>query len=569
MRPRLAALAIAILSVIAAPLVRAQPADIRRALDLAEARYQQASREAQQAQQGYDEAVARNKDIAANYHGALNEQKTAGRLLADADVSGPRAAEAVKGEEANVEAERQKIAPQQAKLDAANADFQRQLDRALADVPEWRQASDRVAAARAKHDAVGHDRLAALADDDEAYLALLMDSWDAEDEVRALVFGPNTAPSAVAEATQAWMASLDAVDRYEAHALASDANVRAAADALAQETANQNALRDRLAQQVAPANPDLQRAAEALTAERNAFNIASGNLQHAQAARDAARAEQARIESVVTDARQRLARVEHDLPLIQADQARSEADVRQAEAALAAAQKVEAMIRGDRDLIAADLAAATSYPPSEPVYVEPVYVEPSIVVIDGGTSIYYPPSKDHHDHGRDWDRGGTRRDDGDRGTRRREDNEPRRPDRGNDDGRPDRPGDPDGKPPTPPPAQAKGEDAATARRKQEEAKAAERHRQEDAAAAASRKAAADRAEAAQAAAREARHRDESARADVENRRRQQDAEASARRQQQQQEQQRQRDSGSSSSGGSSSGSSGSSGGDRGSRYQRR
>jgi hypothetical protein len=103
MRPRLAALAIAILSVISAqpsapnPVTSVVPSTWpRRATSRRVARVQQAQR-------GYDDAVARNKDIAANYQGALNEQKTAGRLLADADVSGPRAAEAVKREDANVE----------------------------------------------------------------------------------------------------------------------------------------------------------------------------------------------------------------------------------------------------------------------------------------------------------------------------------------------------------------------------------------------------------------------------------------------------------------------------------
>jgi hypothetical protein len=62
-----------------------------------------------------------------------------------------------------------------------------------------------------------------------------MDSWDAEDDVRSLVFAPSGTPNAVAEATQLWIASLDALDRYEAGALASDPNVRAASDVLAQE----------------------------------------------------------------------------------------------------------------------------------------------------------------------------------------------------------------------------------------------------------------------------------------------------------------------------------------------
>src|SRR4051812_14155751 len=67
----------------------------QRSLDLADARYQQASRETYQAQRTFDDAVARNKDAAANYEAALAEQKAAGRLLSDADVTGPRAAEAV------------------------------------------------------------------------------------------------------------------------------------------------------------------------------------------------------------------------------------------------------------------------------------------------------------------------------------------------------------------------------------------------------------------------------------------------------------------------------------------
>jgi hypothetical protein len=211
------------------------------------------------------------------------------------------------------------------------------------------------------------------------------------------------------------------------------------------------------------------------------------------------------------DARQRLARVEKDLPLIQADMARSEADVRQSEAALAAAQKVESMVRSDRDLIAADLAGCDELSAIEPVYVEPVYVEPSVVVIDGGTSIYYPCRRTGTTTitaaaGITAERGATTAIAARAAVRAMKraglivatmmvalidpaipmaNRRPRR-------------------------HRSQGEDAATARRKQEEAKAAERHRQEDAAAAASRKAALDRAEAAQAAAREARQRDESA-----------------------------------------------------------
>src|SRR5688572_31538981 len=110
---------------------RAQPS-----LDVAEARYQQASRETYQAQKGYDDALARTREVGKAYQAALEEHRAASRLLVDANVTGPKAAERVRQAEAALEAERARVAPQYAPVEAAAAARHKALDRALAQDPE-------------------------------------------------------------------------------------------------------------------------------------------------------------------------------------------------------------------------------------------------------------------------------------------------------------------------------------------------------------------------------------------------------------------------------------------------
>lgn len=563
---------------------------IEHALDLAESRYQQASRETYLAQRAFDDAVARSGEIGKTYQAALNEQRTAGRLLADANVNGPRIADAVRQAEAAVELERQKVAPQYAPVEAAAAEHRRALARAMAALPEWSAARDRVAAVQENYDAVVDDRLAELFETAE-YVELLAASWDAQDAAVALRDAPNADENALIEATQGWMASLDALEQYEAEALDADPAVGAVADALSRETANQEAVHARLAPQVAD-DPEVQHLAAALAAAEGTFQTVGVNLHRAQAALDAQRGELARIDQVAASARQRLARVEKELPALSQAIAHADEAAKRAEADLVAAQNVEQRSLQDREVIAADLSRTPLYPP------EPVYIEPPIVIVDGGTTIYYPPGspKRHHDHDRDrrdhdkdrdhghgqdrdddrdrdrghggtrrddgdrdtrrddGDRGtrnddgdrGTRHDDGDRGTRRDDGSSPTRRDDGVSPARRDEPGGARreevpsrtterptrSEPQTPP--KASGDDAATARRKQEEAKAAERQRREDGASAA---AARQQQESAQAESRRQQEESSRQRQQQESSRQRQQSEVAAREQQRQRESQ--------------------------------
>ena len=590
MPQRLPILAVALLSTL---LLLPTVAAAQGSLDVAEARYQQASRETYHAQKAFDLAVAHAREAGKAYQAALEEQRAASRLLADADVTGPRAADKVRQAERALEAERERVAPQYAPVESAAAEHRRAVERAIAQVPEWVAVRDSVAKAEAAYDAAVEDGFANLAED-ETYLGLLADSWDAEDDAVALRDTPNADTNKLIEATQAWMASLDALEQYEAEKMNADPAVRAAGEALAREEENQHAVRERLAKGVAN-DPDVERTAAALAAAENDFWAHGGNLRRLQADLDVQRAELARIDQVAATARERLARVEPNLRTMADALAKLDEAARRAQDELAAAQAVEQRALQEREQLAADIARDTYVvEPPPPVYVEtPVY-------IDSGTTIYYPPGSPgrHYDHGRDRDRDkhreygrdsdrgndrgrdsdrgndrGTRRDDGTDASRGRDGGGTRRVDTGwrgreasdSHVGRPApvRGGESKG----PGPARANGDDQATARRKQEEAKAAERQRREDAAAGAPQQKKANDS-AAQAAA--AQQREESSRAAAqrqeESNRRQQQQEAAARQQQQQQER-KQRDS-SSSSRSSSSGSSSSSG-DRGDRYRRR
>ena len=594
----------------------------QRSLDIAEARYQQASRETYHAQKAFDLAVARTREAGKAYQTALDEQRAASRLLADADVTSPRAADKVRQAERALEAERERVAPQYAPVESAAAEHRKAVDGAIAQVPEWVAVRDSVAKAEAAYDAAVENGFANLADTDETYLGLLAESWDAEDEAVALRDTPNADTNKLIEATQAWMASLDALEQYESEKLNADPAIRTTAEALGREEENQQAVRERLAKGVAN-NPDVERTAAALAAAENAFWAHGGNLRRLQADLDVQRAELARIDQVAASARERLARVEPNLQTMADELAKLDEAARRAQDELAAAQGIEQRALQEREQLAADIARDTYVVEPPPVYVEtPVY-------IDNATTIYYPPISPHKHYGHDRDKGGYYGRDSDRGkggyygrdsdrgndrgrdSDRGDDRGTRRDDgtdasRGRDQGggAPSR-GEPtrvDGNktpsrspvnPPDPKPIpRPSGDDDATARRKQEEAKAAERHRREDAAAGAAQQQKANDS-AAQAAA--ARQREESSRAAAQrqeetNRRQQQQSEAAARQQQQQQERKQRESSsssssssgssssgssssgssssGSSSSGSSSSGSSSSSG-DRGDRYRRR
>jgi hypothetical protein len=571
-------------------------------LDVAEARYQQASRETYHAQKAFDLAVARTREAGKAYQTALDEQRAASRLLADADVTGPRAADKVRQAERALDAERERVAPQYAPVESAAAEHRKAVDGAIAQVPEWVAVRDSVAKAEAAYDAAVENGFANLAESDETYLGLLAESWDAEDEAVALRDTPNADTNKLIEATQAWMASLDALEQYESEKLNADPAIRVAAEALGREDDNQQGVRERLAKGVAN-NPDVERTAAALAAAENAFSAHGGNLRRLQADLDVQRAELARLDQVAASARERLARVEPKLQPMADELAKLDEAARRAQDELAAAQGIEQRALQEREQLAADIARDTYVVEPPPVYVEtPVY-------IDNATTIYYPPISPHkhyghghdrdqggyygrdsdrgkggyygrdsdrgNDRGRDSDRGddrGTRRDDGTDASRGRDQGGgvPSRgePTRGEGNKTPSRsPANPPDPKPTPRPH---GDDDATARRKQEEAKAAERHRREDAAAGAAQQQKKASDSAAQAAA--ARQREESSRAAAQrqeesNRRQQQQSEAAARQQQQQQER-KQRESSSSSSGSSSSGSSSSSG-DRGDRYRRK
>jgi hypothetical protein len=605
MPQRFPILAVALLSIIASlPAVsRAQ-----RSLDVAEARYQQASRETYIAQKAFDDAVARTREIGKAYQAALDEQRAANRLLADANVTGPKAAEKVRQAERALEAERERVAPQYAPVEAAANAHRAALDRALAPNADWVAVRERVNKAESAYKTAVDDKLAALAESDDAYLELLTESWDAEDAAIALRDTANVETQKLVDATNAWMAAIDALHRYEAEAVSADPAVRAADEALAREEDNGNAVRARLAKSVEN-DPDVASTAAALSAAENALWASGTNLRQLQADLDVQRTELARIDNIAASARERLAKVEPNLRGMAEELAKLDEAARRAQDGLAAAQEVEARTLAEREQLAADIAREMYVPPPDTVYVEtPVY-------IDSGTTIYYPPvhRDKHHDHGRDYghggkdygrdryygpdrdrsrdygrdsdrnngnsrdsDRnngssGGTRRDDGAGPARGRDyESTPRGvPSGGGDPPRtPVR--QPDNKQPAPRPS---GDDDATARRKQEEAKAAERQRREDAAAGAAKqqqqqqKKSNDDA-AAQAAARQ---REESSRAAAQrqeesSRRQQQQSEAAARQRQQDQER-KQRES-SSSSGSSNSGSSSSSG-DRGDRYRRK
>jgi hypothetical protein len=588
MPQRLPILAVSLLSTL---LLLPATVDAQRALDVAEARYQQASRETYHAQKAFDLAVARAREAGKAYQTAIEEQRAASRLLADADVTGPRAADKVRQAERALDAERERVAPQYAPVETASAEHRQAVERAIAQVPEWMAVRESVAQAEVAYDGAVQNGFATLADSDETYHGLLAESWDAEDDAIAQRDTPNADTNKLIEATQAWMASLEALEQYESEKMNADPAVRDAGEALARAEDNQQAVRERLAKGVAN-NPDVERTAAALSAAENAFWAHGANLRRLQADLDVQRAELARLDQVAASARERLARVEPNLPTMAEELAKLDEAARRAQDELAAAQGIEQRALQEREQLAADIARDTYVVEPPPVYVEtPVY-------IDNATTIYYPRTSagKHYDHGHDRhkdgyysrdsdggndrgrvsDRGddrGTRRDDGTGASRGRDDGGTRRDDTGSPRGRESDSGRP---PPVrvvdkqpPPPARPSGGDEATARRKQEEAKAAERHRREDAAAGAAQQKKANDS-AAQAAA--ARQREESSRAAAQrqeqsNRRQQQQSEAAARQQQQQQER-KQRESSSSSAGSSSSGSSSSSG-DRGDRYRRR
>jgi hypothetical protein len=478
-----------------------------------------------------------------------------------------------------LEAERERVAPQYAPVEAAAAAHRAALDRALAPNPEWTATRERITKAEAAYEAAVDERMAALAEGDETYLALLTESWDAEDDATALRDTPNVDQQKLIDATMGWMGTIDALERYEAEAIGADPAVRAADEALAREDDNAEAVRGRLAPGV-DNDPDVAASAAALSAAENAFWATGTNLRQLQADLDVQRNELARIDQIAASARDRLAKVEPHLRAMADELAKLDEAARRAQNELAAAQDVEQRALAEREQLAADIARDTYVPQPETVYVEtPVY-------IDSGTTIYYPPvlRDKHYDHGRDRDRdygrdgdrggdrnrdsdrnndrgSGTRRDDG-AGPARGRDSDPIPRGKG-DPGRGDdsrfSPKQPDNKQP----ARPNGDDDATARRKQEEAKAAERQRREDAAAGSAQKKAADDA-AAQAASR----REESSRAAAqrqeESSRRQQSEAAARQRQQEQERNQRE----SASSGSSNSGSSSSSG-DRGDRYRRK
>jgi len=562
----IAAYAFSILAV--ASFASADPR-IQRALDLAEARYQQAGREAFQAQQNRDAAAQANADARANYDAAMNEQRAARRLLADTEITLPRAAEAAKGSTAAVEAERGKLAPFHERVVAAGSELRRRQDVALAPKPQWQQAAERVRAAEGRHQGVIDDRLDALYDNGE-YLALIVELAAAEDAAFALRDTPNVDRQQLEDATLAWLTAVETVNRFESEALAADPAVSASQGAVDAEVASHDVLRARLVREVAD-DPAIAEAAAALTAEQGRLAGASENLRHVQAKLDADNAEFRRLQGVVASAQERLARVDQDMQGLVTAIAQSDEALKRADADLAHARNVEQLSLADRDAIAADLAAATYVP--EPVYVpEPL---PPVIIVDSGTSIVYCPHdctkhshsahgryrfRDHDHHDRDRDRrddhdrnrdygSGARRDD----SSRRRNEEPERP-RRDDDSRP-RPTD-------------RSDQSADERRKEEEAKAAARRaqenqmapqpkakpqpdsdatvrrQQEEAKAAAERR---QREEAAQtAAAVEEQRRQESARTEsrrqqqqqqqeAESRRRQQESEASARRQQQESE----------------------------------
>ncbi|HEV2292904.1 MAG TPA: hypothetical protein VGR35_03560 [Tepidisphaeraceae bacterium] len=596
--PTIVAALTAVISFGCAYTIRAQYPQYptHRALDLAESRYQQAAREAYHAQKTFDAAVARSRELGKSYEAALEEQRAAERLLADADISGPRAAEAVRQGEAAREAERQRVAPQHAPVEAAMAEHRRAVDRATGDVPEGALAREHVAAAQADCDRAVEERLAQLFETDP-YLDLLIASWDAEDEVIALRDAPNVDATKLADVTRAWLATLDALEQYESQALDADPDIRAAAEALNEARANEQAVYARLTRQVAD-DPEVQRTAAALAAAQDAFDAAAVGVRRAEETLNARRAELARIDQLAADARQRLTRVQTDLAALAQALAEAEQATQQAETELAAAQQIAQRALHEREAIAADLSRTPIYPP------DPGYTEPPVVIVDGGTTIYYPPAPPnhhhdrdrHHDHDRDENRddghrnrdddrssGGTRRVDGDGPTRGRDDGAARRDDppehQRQNPGAPSHRGDRRRTPPQPDykaPPTSGNDDAATGRRKQEEAKAAERQRREDEASSAASSRQREEASRAQSRQREeasraeSHRREEARRAEVrraeasraeasrsreESRRRESDSAARQQQQQQQQRQERgQRES--------------SSGEDRGGRYQR-
>ncbi len=335
----------------------------RRSVEITEAQYNRATREAADAQAALDAAVRSNRDAGGALQAALDAQERARREIDDAQVNLPNLAAALEAESRGLEARRQAIAEQSAHADAANAEIQRLRNEAtdvLQKSPAWLAIEARVQSAQTQQQDLTDTRMEQLLETDE-YTDLLAQALDAEDEVEALRADSSADPARLAAASAAWIGTLNALENHESAALDADAQLRATRQALAAAGDERRALLGRFEQDLAN-SPPYRAALEVAARERATLENLADAGKRSEVACSEMDAQLQRLRAAEASAHQRLLQIDRDVDAFRAEVDASDHQARIDQASFDAALQTEAAARADRDAAAGYLQTVLSTP---------------------------------------------------------------------------------------------------------------------------------------------------------------------------------------------------------------